>query len=105
VRITRSGELLRSLLEGGELSVAQVAAALCVTTRDCDEFVEGVTVMSAVHQLSFATLLIERVPRLARRGYALRAQVVATAAFSDGVTEVHSSSPAKWSASRMGGGR
>jgi hypothetical protein len=105
VRITRSGELLRSLIDGGELSAAQVAAALCVSTRDCDEFIEGVAIMSAGHQLSLATLLIERVPRLARRGYALRAQVVATAAFSDGVTETHSSSPAKWSDSRTGGGR
>ena len=83
----------------------EISAELRVPLTTCREMAVGSTVMSPDQQLQLATLLIERVPRLARRGYTLRAQVLATAAFTEGVTALHQSTPGRWSALKRPKGR
>jgi hypothetical protein len=100
MRRTRGGDLLKSAIAGGELTADDVARTLGIDPSECDQLIAGTLVMSLDNQLRFATLVIDRVPRLARRGYALRAQAGATLAFKQQATEVHSWSPMKWSAQK-----
>jgi len=103
LRITRSGDLLRSLVAGGEVTQAQISSELSLSSSECAALLSGARVMSLAHQLVLAAVCIERVPRLARRGYTLRSQALAAMAFAQGVTAVHGSTPAKWT--NLKGGR
>lgn len=94
---SRSGDLLRRLLDGGEIGAASLRRELCLDDADFARLVAGTGMMSLSQQLSFATLLIERVPRLARAGSTLRNQVHAAIAYTGGATTVHRSQPMKWS--------
>lgn len=94
---SRSGELLRRLLDGGEIDAADVRRELCLDDADFAQLVAGTRTMSLPHQLTFATLLIERVPRLARPGRTLRNQVLAAIEYGNGATSTHASQPLKWS--------
>lgn len=94
---SRSGELLQRLLRGGEIDAVDIRRELCLAEADFDQLVDATRIMSLTHQLCFASLLIERVPRLARAGQALRGQALAAIAYETGTTTVHSSQPMKWS--------
>ena len=94
---SRSGDLLQRLMVGGEMEAVEVRRALCLDDADFAQLVAGTRTMSLSHQLSFAMLLIERVPRLARAGRTLRDQAQAAIAYTNGATTVHSSQPMKWS--------
>ena len=94
---SRSGDLLRRLLDGGEIDAPAIRCELCLGETDFDHLVAGTHVMSLPHQLAFAALLIERVPRLARAGKTLRGQVLAAMAYTSAATSVHASQPLKWS--------
>lgn len=94
---SRSGDLLQRLITGGEMSAYDIRGELCIAAAEFDRLVAGTTTMSLPHQLCFATLLIERVPRLARSGKTLRDQALAAIAYGSGATAVHSSQPLKWS--------
>ena len=94
---SRSGDLLQRLLRGDELDASEVQRELGVSQTDFDQLVTGKRVMSLPHQLCFAALLIERVPRLARAGKTLRNQVLAAIEYNNGATSTHGSQPLKWS--------
>ena len=94
---SRSGDLLRRLMHGGEIDAADVRRELCLDDADFARLVAGTSTMTLPHQLSFATLLIDRVPRLARAAQTLRQQARAAMAYASGATSVHSSHPMKWS--------
>lgn len=94
---SRSGELLQRLMQGNELDAVDVCRELCLDDADFAQLVAGTRTMSLPHQLSFAGLLIERVPRLARAGRMLRDQAVAAIAYTTGATTTHTSHPMKWS--------
>lgn len=94
--------LIRSAVERGELTRDEITRELCVTAEQTDGFVDGTRVLSPAHQLCLALILIERVPRLARQGHALRAQVAATMAFAAQQTRVHSQAPATWRTLKQG---
>lgn len=79
------------------MNAMDVRRDLQLDVAELDAVVAGNRVMSLPHQLSFATLLIERVPRLARGGKTLREQVLAAIAYTTGATTVHNSHPMKWS--------
>jgi hypothetical protein len=101
---SRSGDLLKRLLSGDEMDAREVREHLGYTDADFQQLLSGERVMSVAHQLCFATLLIERVPRLAQRGRALRDQALAAMAYAGGATEVHRSRPPKWSDLKAGAG-
>lgn len=94
---SRSGDLLQRLLNGGEIDAGDIRRELCLGEGDFDHFVAGTQVMSLPHQLAFAALLIERVPRLARAGSTLRHQALAAIDYHNGTTSRHASQPLKWS--------
>lgn len=85
-------------MQGGEIDAADVRRELRLDDADFAQLVAGACIMSLPHQLSFATLLIERVPRLARAARTLREQARAAMEYAGGTTSVHSSRPMKWSA-------
>lgn len=95
---SRSGELLQQLIQGGEIDAADVRRELRLDDADFAQLVAGACIMTLPQQLSFATLLIASVPRLARAGRTLREQARAATAYAGGATSVHSSQPMKWSA-------
>ena len=94
---SRSGDLLQRLIAGGEMSAYDIRVELCIADAEFEELVAGTKTMSLPHQLCFAKLLIERVPRLARSGKTLRDQALAAIAYGSGATAVHTSQPMKWS--------
>lgn len=93
---SRSRDLLKSLIQGGELSAEDICRDLSFVDGECDELVAGAKIMSIAQQLSFATLLIERVPRLKRQAQSLRNQALAAKAYDEGATTSHSSRPVTW---------
>lgn len=94
---SRSGDLLRRLMLGDEIAADDICRALGLGAADFDHLTAGTKVMSLDHQLCFATLLIERVPRLERAGRTLKNQVLAATAYATGATATHASQPMKWS--------
>lgn len=84
-------------MAGGEISPYDIRVELCIAAAEFDQLVAGTQTMSLPHQLCFAQLLIERVPRLARSGKTLRDQALAAIAYGSGATAIHSSQPMKWS--------
>jgi len=95
---SRSGRLLKSLLDGGKYSAAALADELSVTVDDINAYVTTNVAMPLKHQQCLALFVIEKVPALARDGHALKAQVAAAAEFEGGTTTTHSGPPARWPA-------
>lgn len=95
---SRSGDLLRRLTALGEIDAVDICRELSLSAADLDDLLAGTTTMSEPCQLRLAGLLTERVPRLAQGGRTLRNQVLAAIAYRTGVTAVHASQPARWSA-------
>lgn len=98
---SRAGDLLRNVFDSSELTSDDVAQALCLPVAIVDELRAGTKTMSLPHQLCFATMLLARVPRLARSAHALRAQALAATAFTEGRTQVHSQPPGTWRALKL----
>lgn len=94
---SRSRDLLQRLIDGGEIDVIEIRRELGLNDAELDQLVTGTRTMSLPEQLCFATLLIERVPRLARAGRTLRDQALAAIEYGNGATTVHASQPMKWS--------
>jgi hypothetical protein len=88
--------LLRKVVRCKELTTGEIAETLRLQAAAVEQLLDGTTVMSLPHQLCFATLLLERVPRFARSAHTLRAQVLAAIAFRERQTEAHSQAPATW---------
>ena len=94
---SRSRDLLQHLIAGGEIDEIAICRELSLSRSELEQLLAGTKIMSMPRQLCFAALLIERVPRLARRGRMLRDQALAAIAYSSGATVVHTSQPLKWS--------
>ena len=94
---SRAGDLLQRLLLAGDMAADDIRRELDIAAADFDQLVAGTKVMSLPHQLCFAALIVERVPRLARLGRTLREQVLAAMAYANGATTTHTSQPLKWS--------
>jgi hypothetical protein len=94
---TRAARLLHRLVESGDMPRNDIERGLCIAPHDLERLLEeDDCIMTLPQQLSLAGLLIQRVPRLARDGHALRGQVTAAIAFDDCETKVHAQAPATW---------
>ena len=91
-----SARLLARLLEGGEATVAGVAAALGVTPQRIEDFLAVRERMPLALQVRLALLVEQDVPRFAREARRLRAQALAAAAMSSGTTICHARPPEGW---------
>ena len=92
----RSTALLKSLLARKEFTLAYIAEMLECDPRDMESFTTAPEPMPLGQQLRLAEFVIAKVPALARRGHALKAQVTAAASFRDRDTSVHSEPPGRW---------
>lgn len=102
-RLTRSAALLKSAIESGDITRAQIASGLSTSQSALESYVCGDEVMPTSLQLSLALLVIKQSPRLAGRAHALQAQATAAMAFHDRTTPVHSGPPLGSSANRRSG--
>jgi len=96
----RSAALLKALLAREEFSAPHVAEALGCAPSELESFAAGEPVMPLNTQLRLAVFVIAKVPALARRGHALKAQVSAATSFNDHETAVHSEPPGRWTIRR-----
>lgn len=92
----RSAALLKAVIERGDFTTSDLAQSLACTPHELAAFAEGLPVMPLTCQARLAKLVIARVPVLARRGHALRAQVAAATRFHSHDTTVHSEPPTRW---------
>lgn len=89
--ITRSRALLTDAIGGAELTRGEACRELKINDAEMARVLEGHSVLSHERQMVLAALLIERVPRLASKGYALKAQALAAIAVQERQTETHTS--------------
>ena len=87
---TRSRTLLVDAIGGAEITRGEVCRELRINDAEMHRVLEGIAVLSQQRQLVLAALIIERVPRLASKGYALKAQALAAIAVEERRTETHS---------------
>lgn len=66
------------------------------TRAEVDSYTTGEVAMPLSRQRVLAQLVIEQSPRFARKGYALREQVVAAHAFEHRHTKRHGEPPGRW---------
>lgn len=95
---SRSGTLLRNVIDSGELTLEVLASELVSTSGDVEQFASGARVMDLRRQLCLAKLVIERVPRYARVGRALHGQALAAMAVEARTTALHAEPPARFTA-------
>lgn len=93
---SRSGALLRSVIGSGPFTADDMARELTSSRDQIESYVSGDAVMPLDRQLCLALIVIDKVPRLARRGHTLRAQVAAAMAFREKETATHSEPPSTW---------
>jgi hypothetical protein len=94
--IPRSAALLKALIAREEFSLPHLAQSLDCSLEEVGAFAEGNPVMPLTRQLLLAEFVIAKVPALARRGHALKAQVIAATSFNDKTTSVHAEPPGRW---------
>ena len=82
LKISRAVRLLRQLVDMHQFDRERLACELVVESSQLDAYVAGTLEMPLDRQLCLALLLIERVPALARQGYALRGQVIAATTYA-----------------------
>ena len=85
--------LLSMLVAQSVFNHRRLAAELGVSVSMLDQWLKAEQPMPLEGQLLLATLLIERVPRLARQGYRLRAHVRAATAYHAHATKTHLTGP------------
>ena len=88
---TRSRTLLVDAIGGAELTRGEACRELSINDAEMKRVLDGISVLSNGRQMVLAALLIERVPRLASKGYALKAQALAAIAVAERKTETHTS--------------
>lgn len=89
--ITRSRSLLQDAIGGAELTRGEACRELQINDAEMGRVLEGQSVLTHQRQMVLAALIIERVPRLASKGYALKAQALAAIAVAERRTETHAS--------------
>ena len=87
---TRSRTLLEDAIGGAELTRGEACRELMINDAEMTRVLGGQSILSHQRQMVLAALLIERVPRLASKGYALKAQALAAIAVDERRTETHS---------------
>ena len=95
-RNSASARLISRLLEGGDATVAGLAAALGVTSERLEDYLAMRERMPLTLQVRLALLVEQDAPRLAREARRLRAQALAAAAMNDGTTICHARPPEGW---------
>lgn len=95
---SRSGDLLRSVIDSGAMSADDLARELLSSRAEIDAFARGDSIMDLSRQLCLAKLAIERFPRFARTGRTLHAQVMAAAAVEARTTSLHAEPPSRFTA-------
>jgi hypothetical protein len=98
--IPRSAALLKALIARAEFSMPHLAETLDCAPDEVEAFAEGNPVMPLTRQLLLAEFVILKVPALARRGHALKAQAIAATSFNDHTTSVHAEPPGRWTIRR-----
>jgi hypothetical protein len=93
---SRSGALLKSVIDSGTVTADDMTGVLNATRAEVDAYLAGETLMPLSQQLCLSLMVIEKCPRLVRRGHTLRAQVTAAMAFKDKETATHSEPPSTW---------
>lgn len=88
--VTRSRTLLLDVLDSRELTRDELCKALHLSDDEMQRVLDGTSVLSQARQLLLGALIVERVPRLASKGYALRAQAIAAIAVEERQTQTHS---------------
>jgi hypothetical protein len=92
-RRTLAIELLAELVERQLLDERTIAARLSTPRPAVAAWLAGALAMPTDHQLALASLVIDRVPALARRGYRLLDHARARLAFDAGITKTHMTAP------------
>src|SRR4051812_8329006 len=77
---SRALVLLQRVVAHGDVDFDTLAEELVVSPRLLGQYLSGEQEIPLTRQMCLAKLLIERVPRMARQGYALRSQVTAAMA-------------------------
>jgi hypothetical protein len=88
---TRSRTLLLDAIGDAHLTRGEACLELKINDAEMQRVLDGSAVLSQERQLCLAALIIERVPGMASKGYALRAQAIAAIAVAERRTETHSS--------------
>ena len=78
--VSRACLLLQRVVASRDIEIEQLAEELVVSPRLLGQYLCGECEIPLLRQLCLSKLLIERVPRMARQGYALRGQVTAAIA-------------------------
>ena len=90
---TRAAGLLSKVARGGWFTSAELARELSITESTLRAYLSGAHPMPLEQQLLLATLVIAKVPSLARIGYGLRGQVLAALAYKRQDTATHKTAP------------
>jgi hypothetical protein len=90
---TRASRLLCKLAIDDWFTSAELARELRVTEPALVAYANGECPIPLDQQLLLATLVIAKVPPLARMGYSLRGQVIASLAYQRQETETHKTAP------------
>lgn len=86
-------QLVERLLADGDFTEESLAQELVIPLRALARYRAGDGTMPLDRQLCLALLLIERVPKAARLGHQLRAQVVAAMDYEARTTTTHDGPP------------
>jgi hypothetical protein len=86
-------QLVERVIADGDFTEESLARELVVPPRELARYRAGKFVMPLDRQLCLALLLIERVPKSARLGHRLRAQVIAAMDYEAGTTRTHDAPP------------
>ena len=85
----RACRLLLRLLDEKALSLEELACDLAVTPSVLESYRANQQYMPLDRQLCLALMVIERFPRMARLGHALRGQAIAAIRFNERLTALH----------------
>lgn len=92
-RLSRAARLLDQLLLLRCFSEEELSSELVIGPRTLADYRDGRVPMPLERQLCLALLTIEKVPRCARLGRQLRAQVAAAIAYETHATKTHDGPP------------
>lgn len=92
-KTTRAARLISKLATGDGFTSAELARELRITESTLGAYVSGAHPIPLEQQLLLATLVIAKVPSLARIGYGLRGQVLAALAYERQDTATHKTAP------------
>jgi hypothetical protein len=84
---SRAVALLQRILKESGLDATGIASELIVRPRDLEGYLSGEREMPLERQLCLALFVIDRLPSLAREGYTLRGQAIASIEYAKRASE------------------